>query len=323
MRVLVWHVHGSWLTAFVQGGHRYLLPVLADRGPDGLGRAESWDWPSSAVEVTPEQLGREEVDVVVLQRPHELELATAWLGRRPGRDVAAVYVEHNTPGGDVPRTRHPLADQAEIPVVHVTAFNALMWDTGAAPVRVVEHGIVDPGHRWTGELERAAVVLNDPLRRGRAVGTDLVTALARDVPVDLFGMRVGGVPGVAAYESLRQDMLHDELARRRVYVHTPRWTSLGLSLLEAMHLGLPAVALASTEAWRAVPPDAGVLVADLGEMRAAVRRLLSDRPLAAALGAAGRAHVLARYGLGRFLGEWDALLADVAAGVPTAPYAAR
>jgi glycosyltransferase involved in cell wall biosynthesis len=118
-------------------------------------------------------------------------------------------------------------------------------------------------------------------------------------------------------------MLHDELARRRVYVHTPRWTSLGLSLLEAMHLGLPAVALASTEAWRAVPPDAGVLVADLGEMRAAVRRLLSDRPLAAALGAAGRAHVLERYGLGRFLGEWDALLADVAAGVPTAPYAAR
>ena len=38
VRVLLWHVHGSWTTAFVQGGHDYLVPVLPDRGPDGVGR---------------------------------------------------------------------------------------------------------------------------------------------------------------------------------------------------------------------------------------------------------------------------------------------
>ena len=52
--------------------------------------------------------------------------------------------------------------------------------------------------------------------------------------------------------------MHDEMARRRVYVHPLRWTSLGLSLLEAMHLGMPVVALATTEAHEAVPPEAGV-----------------------------------------------------------------
>lgn len=39
------------------------------------------------------------------------------------------------------------------------------------------------------------------------------------------------------------------MARRRVYLHTARWTSLGLSLLEAMHLGMPVVAVAFLDTW--------------------------------------------------------------------------
>jgi hypothetical protein len=33
--------------------------------------------------------------------------------------------------------------------------------------------------------------------------------------------------------------MHGELARRRVYIHPLRWTSLGLSLIEAMQLAMP------------------------------------------------------------------------------------
>ena len=87
----------------------------------------------NVVEVPNDRLRDVDVDLVVLQRPHEVELAERWTGRRPGRDVPAVYVEHNTPGGDVPFSRHPLADQATIPVVHVTHFNRLFWDCGRRP----------------------------------------------------------------------------------------------------------------------------------------------------------------------------------------------
>jgi len=38
VRILVWHVHGSWTTAFVEGRHDYLIPVTPDRDSDGLGR---------------------------------------------------------------------------------------------------------------------------------------------------------------------------------------------------------------------------------------------------------------------------------------------
>ena len=67
MRILLWHVHGSWTTAFVQGQHEYVVPVLPDRGPDGVGRARTWDWPGSVSEVAPEDLRSQSFDVGVLQ----------------------------------------------------------------------------------------------------------------------------------------------------------------------------------------------------------------------------------------------------------------
>ena len=318
MRILLWHVHGSWTTSFVQGDHDYLLPLTPGRDSDGLGRARTWDWPASVVELPYDSLSEAEFDVVVLQRPHELELVERWTGRRPGRDVPAVYLEHNTPGGDVPFTRHPLADQRQIPVIHVTHFNRLFWDCGEAPTDVVEHGIVDPGHLYSGDWARAAVVVNDPVRRGRAVGTDLLPSLARTAALDVFGMNVHQLPEILdipgdrlwTFEDLPQARLHLELARRRVYVHTARWTSLGLSLLEAMHLGMPVVALATTEAVAAVPPEAGVVTTRTDELAAAVWRFIHDPSEAQAVGAAAREAALSRYGLGRFLADWDARLAS-------------
>jgi glycosyltransferase involved in cell wall biosynthesis len=310
VRVLIWHVHGSWTTGFVQGGHEYLVPVLPDRGPDGRGRARTWDWPESVVEVTPEEAAEADVDVVVLQRPSELHgLAREWLGgREPGRDLPAVYLEHTSPEGPVNELRHPAADRDDLTVVHVTHFNALFWDTGTAPTRVIEHGIVDPGYRYTGELARAAVVVNEAARRRRVTGTDLLARFGATVPVDLFGMDAAALGGI---EDLPQERLHDEMARRRVYLHPVRWTSLGLSLLEAMHLGMPVVALATTEVPAAVPPEAGVVSNNMDELEAGLRRLAAEPEEARLLGKGAREAALARYGLGRFLADWDTLLAEV------------
>jgi len=263
------------------------------------------------VEVPVADLREQEIDLVLLQRPHEVALTERWTGRRPGAGVPAVYLEHNTPlhgFPDVPDTRHPLADQDEIEVVHVTGFNDLFWDCGSARTRVVDHGVVDPGQQWTGELPHAAVVVIDPVRRGRSVGADLLEPLAHDVPVDVFGMRVEALPGLlasdgwprtaglVAHEDFPQDTMHRELARRAVYLHTARWTSLGLSLVEAMHLGMPVVALATTEASVAVPPEAGILTTRRDELAAAARR-----------------HALEHFSLTAFLAAWELVLADAVA----------
>jgi hypothetical protein len=319
LRILIWHVHGSWTTSFVRTGHTCVIPVTEGRGPDGRGRARTWDWPPNAVEHPMERLADSRPDLVVLQRPHELELAAGMLGRSLGRDVPAVYVEHNTPRGDVPNTRHPLADRDDIPIVHVTPFNEVFWDCGRAPTRVVEHGVPDPGHLYTGEVPRAGAALNEPLRRWRVTGTDLLPGLAEHVPLDLFGMAVRGVPEhlglgpdrLRVHEDLPQDAMHRELARRRAYVHPLRWTSLGLSLIEAMMLGLPVAALGTTEAHEAVPPGAGVVSTDPRVLAEALRAYLDDRDLAFRVGAEARKAALRRYGIERFLDDWERVLQEV------------
>ncbi|MET7864942.1 glycosyltransferase [Micromonospora taraxaci] len=322
MNILLWHVHGSWTTSFVHGGHRYLIPTTPDRGPYGLGRARTYPWPDSAVEVTPEELPGTDVDLVILQRPEEIDRAQEWLRRRPGRDVPAIYVEHNTPKGDVPNTRHPMADRDDLLIAHVTGFNQIFWDTGATRTTVVDHGIVAPTVSYTGELDRLAVVINEPVRRGRVTGTDLLPRFAEIAPLDVFGMGVAGLADhlglpadrLTSHDDVPQHRMHAELGRRRAYLHLCRWTSLGLSLIEAMAIGMPVVALATTEAVMAVPPEAGALATRTDTLLDAARRFIDEPATARRAGAAARTAARDRYGLDRFLADWDRLLEEEVCG---------
>lgn len=311
MRVLLWHVDARWTTAFVQGGHDYYVPVTPDRGPDGLGRDSASRWPGNVHEVEPVAMRHLDIDVVVLQRPHEPALAERWLGRCPGRDVPAVYVEHHTPGGDRPQTRHPMADQRAVAVVHVTDLNDLVWDCGSAPTAVVEHGILDPGYRYTGDLPRAAVV-HDPTGRGRQVRAELVSRLVEAVPVDLFGPGATAPPGngVTTFGHVLRHDLYRMLPRRRVYVHTARWTSFGPAPIEAMLLGMPVVVVGAPEAAFAVPSQAGVVTTDREHLVDAVCAMIANRDWAVSAGLVAREHALEHHGLERFLDDWDVLLAD-------------
>jgi hypothetical protein len=317
MRIMAWHVHGGWMDAFVRGDHEYLLPTTPDGRNGTIGRAGR-DWPASVIETAPSDFRDADVDVVVAQRLEELDEAERLLGRRIGIDVPLVFVEHNTPKADVPFSRHPLADRSDLTIVHVTHFNDVFWDCGSTRTTVIEHGVVDPGPLYSGEFERLGAVINEPVRRWRVTGTDLLPAFAAVAPVDVFGMATDLLEerfesaglDIASGGDLPTASMHTELARRRAYVHPLRWTSLGLSLLEAMHMGMPVVALATTEAYRAVPPDAGFLSTDVAELVSGARRLIDDPDFAARCGNVAREFAIERFGITPFLENWSTVLED-------------
>jgi glycosyltransferase involved in cell wall biosynthesis len=322
VRILMWDVHGGYTDSLVAGTHDYLFLPPEPSGRGGLARYGDSP-PSNAYEVSREELRSEPPDVVLLQRLEELEFCAEQLGLRPGDDVPAIFLEHNTPKVDVPNTRHPLADRPRLSLVHVTHFNDLFWDCGRTPTRVIEHGVADPGLRYTGRLPRLAFVVNEPVRRWRVAGTDLLSRFA-DCEVDAFGIDADKLPEALGPThprvwfagNLRPNALYDALAERRVYLHLNRWTSLGLSLIQAMMLGMPVVVLDTTEASRAVPMEAGARSGDINELRTAARALLADPEEAQRRGLLGRSAALGRYGLPRFVHDWDLAFEEAAETTP-------
>jgi hypothetical protein len=312
--LLVWHVHGSWTESFAAGRHRCVIPVNAERDAYGRGLCGR-NWPR-AQEIPTEKLRDEEVDLVVLQRPEELDLVANWMGRRPGIDIPAVYVEHNAPRPHAVDSIHPMAGRDDIPLIHVTDFNQLMWNSGAAPTRVINHGIADPGQWYTGEVPAAATMINEPRRRWRTVGADLLDELAGGVPIDVWGIGTewfndrSGNRGVRGKGDVPAPRLLRQVARRRVYLHTARWTSLGLSLIEAMYLGMPVVAVASTMAPLVVPAEAGVVSADIPTLAYALEGFVTDVAAASAAGKAARDFAMAHFTLARFLAQWDDVISE-------------
>jgi len=318
VRILMWDVHGGYTDSLVAGTHDYLFLPPEPSGRGGLARYGGSP-PSNAYEVTAEELRDQPPDVVLLQRLEEIQLCTEHLKRRPGHDLPAIFLEHNTPKTDVPSTRHPLADEPSLLVVHVTYFNQLFWDCGRTPTRVIEHGVADPGLRYTGRLPRLAFVVNEPVRRWRVTGTDLLTDFA-DFDVDAFGIDADLLPDalrpahqrITFAGNLKPNQLYDAMAERRVYLHLNRWTSLGLSLIQAMLLGMPVVVLDTTEASRAASVAAGARSSDITELVTATRALLADPEEAEHRGLIARRAALERYGLPRFLDDWDLTFKEAA-----------
>ena len=81
-----------------------------------------------------------------------------------------------------------------------------------------------------------------------------------------------------------------------------------------MHLGMPVLALATTEASRAIPHGAGLVSNDVDDLQKFARRLLDDPDDAYAMGIVAREAALQRYGLNKFLRAWDELLAELPQG---------
>ena len=310
MRVLTWHVHGSYLWYLSHVPVTWLLPVTPDRGEGHGGRTPSFPWPDNVVEVPAGEVADAEIDLVLTQSRANWERDRhALLGRRVA-ELPRVHVEHDPPHGWPNDALHPVQDEDAL-LVHVTPFNELMWDSGVTPARVVDHGVVVPDDAppWSGERAAAVTVVNNLYRRGRRLGPDVFDRVAAQVPVDLAGMNgeayarwLGDVPLAA---------LHRRLPEYRCFFNPIRYTSMGLAVCEAMALGLPVVGLATTEMAMAVQNGVnGYVETDARRLAGHVQRLLDDPDEAAELSAGARTLARERFGIDRFVADWSAVLSE-------------
>lgn len=309
-RVLTWHVHGSYLEALARVDVDWYLPVLPDRPTGYGGRPAALAGVPNVHEVPAEEVRDLDLDAVLFQSAANYLEDQHRILSEAQRRLPRVFLEHDPPRESPTDTRH-VVDDPEVLLVHCTAFNALMWDAGRTPTRVIDHGVVPPaGLAYGGDLERGIVVINDIATRGRRLGADLFLRFREWLPLDLVGLRSELVGGLGAIP-------HHELApleaRYRFFFHPARYTSLGLAVIEAMMLGLPVVALATTEMPTVLEDGrSGIVSTDPAHLLAGMRELLADPDLARRLGAAGREVALERFGIERFARDWERTFDEVA-----------
>ena len=312
LRVLTWHVHGSYLWYLSRLPHELYVPVRPGQPPGYAGRTGTLPWPDNLHEVPAEDVAGLDVDVVLFQSVrHWLEDQHAMLSPAQRR-LPRIYLEHDPPRQSPTDTRHPV-DDPDVLIVHVTHFNRLMWDNGTNPTTVIEHGVVLPGPvSYQGDLERGLVAVNHLSSRGRRLGADIFEQVRERIPLDLVGMGaedLGGVgeippPGLAAFA-----------ARYRFFFNPIRYTSLGLAVCEAMMAGLPIVGLATTEMATVVENGvSGWVDTDVDVLVARMEELLSDHEQARRLGEGARRTAQRRFSIDRFVRDWDRALRAVAQG---------
>lgn len=306
LRILTWHVHGNYLYYLTQVPHDFYLASDAARSTHYTGRSGTLPWGANVHEAPLERLAEMDFDLVLYQSRDAWEARERLLSPAQLR-LPQVYLEHDPPQEHPTDTLH-WAGRRGVLLVHVTPFNALMWNSGEAEVRIVEHGVLPLAEaRYSGEEARGVVVVNNLDLRGRRLGHDIYLALREAVPLVLVGMgseRIVGGAGEVPNAGLPHFM-----ARHRFFFNPIRYTSLGLAIIEAMMVGLPIVGLATTELVSVIRNGENGFIDTRPEaLLDPMRRLLTDRDMAQAIGEAGRQTALARFNIDRFVSDWLATL---------------
>jgi hypothetical protein len=308
LRILTWHVHGSYLYYLSHIPHDIYVLSKPGRPPGYAGRFGHFPWGGNLHDMPAAEVGRHSFDCVLFQAKRHYQEDRHEILSPAQLSLPRIYLEHDPPQEHPTNTRHFV--DADTLLVHVTGFNALMWDSGEASTCVVEHGVVAPeGVHYSGELERGIAVVNHLRQRGRRLGHDVFEAARRELPVDLVGMAAEDCGGLG---EVRHDLLPAFLARYRFFFNPIRYTSLGLAVCEAMMLGMPIVGLATTEMTSAVQNGVtGYVDTSVSRLVGHMARLLGDPAEARQLGQGARRYAEQRFGIGRFVEDWNGALQKV------------
>jgi len=309
LKILIWHIHGSYLNTLARLDHDWYLPTKPNR-PEGYGgRGPSFDLPAYMREVPAEEVKNLDLDLVIYQTPKNYNEDTDEILSPEQRALPKIYLEHNTPRPHATDTRHPV-DDPNVLLVHVTHYNRLMWDNGRTPTVVIEHSVaMNPTVTYRGTLERGVTVINGMQKRPRITGYDLFLQARALVPLDAVGMQTEALGGLG---DIPYRHLHQRLADYRFLFSPIRYTSLPLAVIEAMTLGMPVVALATTELPTVIENGkSGYISCDPHSLYEHMRYLLAHPQEAKTMGDYAKSVARDRFGLERFKQDWNAAFARV------------
>jgi hypothetical protein len=309
LKIFTWHIHGTYLYYLSQGNYDIYIPADTSGEEGYCGRGETFPFGKNVITIPTEEVARHHFDCILYQTKRNYLYDRTRILSRSQSEQPCVYLEHDPPWNDPTDSPHPFVEENGV-LVHVTHFNKLMWLNRNPNVKVIEHGVVPQPYTYTGELDRGIVVINHLHQRGRKLGADIYEQVKKSVSVDLIGM---GTSDFGGNGEILHPHLPGFLSKYRFFFNPIRYTSLGLSFCEAMMLGLPVVALATTEYSTIITDgESGFLSCDTESLVRKMKLLLENQSLAREMGVRARETALQRFDINRFTREWEKTFEQVA-----------
>lgn len=296
-------MHGNYLYYLTQVPHDFYLVVDNQRSTHHSGRSGTLPWGPNVHEAHVDSIREMEFDIVLFQSRNAWEKEQFAILTPQQRRLPRIYLEHDPPQEHPTNMRHWVTD-TRVLLVHVTHFNELMWDSDNVPTMVIEHGVkLLQAAQYTGELERGIVVVNNLDKRGRRLGADVYNRVSRQVPLTLVGM---GAERMGGHGEVPNGELPEFVSRHRFFFNPIRYTSLGLSIIEAMMVGLPIIGLATTELVSVIRNgDNGYVDTRIDRLVDAMKYLLQHPDDARTLGKGARRTAEERFNIDRFVEDWQ------------------
>jgi glycosyltransferase involved in cell wall biosynthesis len=304
LRILTWHIHGSYLYYLTQAPHEFYLPTKPGK-PEGYGgRLPGFPWGDNVHDIPANEVQEQEFDCILFQSRRNYLQDQFEILSDAQRQLPKLYLEHDPPREHPTDTQH-VVDDPETLLVHVTHFNQLMWDCGRTPTCVIEHGVTQSDVKYTGTIPKGIVVANGLRSRGRRLGVDIFQQVQRSIPLDLVGM---GAESMGGLGEIPHAQLPEFQAQYRFFFHPVRYTSLGLAVCEAMMAGLPIVGLATTELTTVIENGvSGYVDTNVESLIARMQELIAHPELAHRLGASAQEKARSRFSIQRFVQDWNAV----------------
>ncbi len=309
LKIFTWHIHGSYLYYLSLGDYELYIPLNPEKGSGYQGRGETFPFDKNVIEIPEEEVKNFTFDCILFQSKKNFTTDQyATLSQKQRDEISKIFLEHDPPRKHPTDTIHVL-DDPTVSLVHVTSFNKLMWKNRVSDVRVIAHGVPGPDTYYKGELERGVVVVNDLFSRGRRLGADIFLEMRKYIPLDLIGLHSEEYGGLG---EIPLPVLPDFLSHYRFFFNPIRYTSLGLSVCEAMMLGMPIVGLATTEMVTTVKNNiSGFIETDPSLLIEKMKLLISDKRLASNLGKNAQKDAERKFNIQRFTTEWENLFQSV------------
>ncbi len=300
LRILTWQAHGGYLHALSQLPHQFYL--LTDTEMPCTG----WPYRGNIHPLPAEQARTAEFDCILFHQPEQyLEEQHRYLSA-PQRRLPRIYVEHAAPADDQDGVRHPVNDP-EVLLVHVASYNALRWDNGRQTVRVINHGMQAPADLdYCGERQCGVVLGN---RLWSQPANDIYQQLRQRIPLELVPTQF---PATLEHTHCAPLQLPARTVHYRFLFHQTHSHTLEPCVIAAMMSGIPVIGMASGEMASLVQNGmSGYIETDLDKLVAHMQELLDNPHYAFALGRGAQRRARQRFGMPRFLTDWNAALQSV------------